>query len=183
MEINQLANIVNVRVSTIREHGAASRKLELVPIISDPILHRLLHRQFLVGHVSVPREIPARRPLERVPVAVRRRHATLQELTLLRAVSLPVNQPVSAKSKRSVCVLAWRVLAVRDFAWRVRFTVGGAAGLVEVVVGVEVEFGVVVVVVVRGDAWGVGGGGPDGDGGAAALPGAEEVRDDAEEDD
>ena len=185
MEINQPPNIINVRISTIREHGASSGELKLIPVIPDPILHRLLNRQLLVRHVSVPREIPARWPRERVLVPVRRRHAALQELALLRAVPLPVYQPVSAKSKRSVCVLAWRVLAVPGVAWRVCFTGSGAgAGLGEAVVRVKVEFSVVV----RGDiACGVdrGGGGDvlDGDGGASVLPDAEEVGDDAEEDD
>lgn len=180
MEINQPPNIVNVRISTIREHGASAGELKLIAVISDPILHRLLNRQLLVRHVGVPREIPARRPREGIFVAVRRRHAALQELALLRAVPLPVYQPVSAESKRSVGVLARRVLAVHRVAWRVSFT-GSGAGFVEAVVRVEVEFRVVVD---RGDiACGGGGGVLDGDGGAAVLPDAEEVGDDAEEDD
>lgn len=116
-EIDKPPNIIDIRIRTIRKHGPSARKPEPVLFVSDPILNRFLHRQFLVRHVSVPRQISARRPCKRVLVADRRRNSALQPLLLLlRAVSFPVYQPLPAEPQRSLGVLARRVLAVPRIA-------------------------------------------------------------------
>lgn len=92
-------------------------------------------------HVAVPRQIPAGRPLERVPVPVRRRNPALQLLLLLRrTMPLTVYQSIPCELKGPFLVLAGRVLAEADVAgWigfrRHRGTSIGIGG----VVGGEIE--------------------------------------------
>lgn len=96
-EIDQLANIINICSGTIREHGSPTGESETITIISNPILHGLLHSQFLVWYIGVPHQITAQRPFERVSVAVGSRYAALEKFILLWAVSFSVYQPVPAE--------------------------------------------------------------------------------------
>lgn len=83
-QIDQLPNIIDIRVSPVGEP-------EPVPLEPDPILDRFLHRQLLVRHIRVPRQILTRGPPKRVFVPVRGGYPAFQELRFGRAVSLPVD--------------------------------------------------------------------------------------------
>lgn len=76
-----------------------------------------------MGDVGEPGDVPAGRPREGIPVAVRWRHPAREGLTLLRvgAVSLPVHHPAALVPEGTLWVLAGGVLGV----------VGGAARDVE----------------------------------------------------
>lgn len=135
-------------------------------------------------HVGVPNRAAALRPPERHRVPVRRRNPALEELLLLRAMPLPVYQPVPLELERPGHVLAGGVLAEIGVAGREvddtrrRRRDGEVLGDV---VGLEVEVGRDVF----GD-WGAGDvGGEVGDcgggGAGGVLPDAYEVAECAED--
>lgn len=122
-QVDQFPDIVNVRVRTIRKHGAAARESEPVPVafVNDPILNRLLHRQLLVRHIGVPRQIPAHRPGEHRLVSVWGWHAAFEQLVVLGTMPLSVYEPVTIEFQRPLRILTRRVLAELQVAGRVSF--------------------------------------------------------------
>lgn len=109
-EIYQPGNIINVRISTIGEHGPTARELEPVFLEPDPILLLLLEGQPFMGHVSVPNVFSALRPAKRRRVAMWGWDTTPENLVGFRAVSLSVYQHASVELQGPFGVLAWRVL-------------------------------------------------------------------------
>lgn len=89
-EIDQFSDIINVCISTIREHGSTAGEKEPITVVTDPILHGLLNSEFTVRHVSKPSNVSASRPREGIPVAIRRRHPTSQSLIFQRTVPFPI---------------------------------------------------------------------------------------------
>lgn len=166
-KIDQLPDVVDVGASAVGEHGPAAGEPEPVALEPNPVLDRLLHRELPVRHVGVPRHVPARGPRERVLVAGWRRDPALDRLVPLGAMPLSEYQPPPVEPLGPLGVLARGVLAVVDAAWRVGLDVLAGRG----VTAADAER--------RGDAEL---GRVDGrDGGVP--PCAEEVRDEAEEED
>lgn len=192
-EIDELVDIVNISICTIREHGSASRESEMLPLVPNPFLVRLLNGELLVGHVRIPRQIPACRPLERYLVPMRRGHPALQLVPLLRAVPLPVYQPPAIEPQGPLWILTGRVLAVPCVAGRVQFDRGHVVRALLAVVGFKVERGGSVGMgchdihappsKVAGNSCRVGAAFPSIDDAAASWPRAEEVRGEEEADD
>lgn len=92
-------------------------------------------------NIGVPRQISTLRPSKRVPVAVGRRNAALEQFIMSWTVPLPVYQPVPLELQRSLGVLAGGVLAVLGVAGRVGFGgvgFGNVDAEVRVMVGVEI---------------------------------------------
>jgi hypothetical protein len=192
-ERDELADVVDVGCGAVREHGAAPGEAELVAVDADPVLHRLLDCELLVRHVGEPGDVAAGGPGERGAVALGRRHEAPQPLAVrLRAVALPVDQPLAREPERALHVLAGRVLGVFGGARVERAAARRGLRLHPlggVVRGEERREG--------GGVRGQGGardGGGDGDGGgagagggghgeAAVVPDAEEVGDGAEDGD
>ena len=139
-EINQLSDIVNVRISATWKHRTATRKPKPIILVPDPILVLLLNRKLRVRHIREPRHVTALRPPERRLVTVRRRNTTLQSFLPLGTMPLPVLQSSPRELQRSLGVFARRVLAQFSAARRERH--GGCLHrrwIVRVVVRVEVE--------------------------------------------
>jgi hypothetical protein len=134
VERDDLANVVDVGVGAVGEHGPAAGEPELVAVDADPVLHRLLDGKLLVRHVGEPGDVAAGGPRERGPVPARRGDEAPQPLPLRRrAVALPVHQPVPRVPQRPLHVLARGVLGVPDGARgvpprRCRRGGGGGAG-------------------------------------------------------
>jgi hypothetical protein len=184
VERDDLANVVDVGVGAVREHGPAAGEPELVAVDADPVLHRLLDGELPVRHVGEPGDVAAPRPRKRAAVPGRRRNEAPQELLGHGAVPLPVHQPVPRVPQRSRHVHARRVLRVlgRARAEPLRRLRRGGGGRVErgrVVRGEVAGVGVGVGAGGGGSRWGGrGGGAGDGAGGgyeAAVLPDANEV--------
>lgn len=110
-QIDQLSDIVDICIGTIRKHGSASGEPEPVLLEPDPILLLLLHRQLLMRHVGKPNGPSALRPPERNSVPVRCRNSTPQNLAGLRAVPLSVYQSFPIEPQRPPRVFTRRVLA------------------------------------------------------------------------
>lgn len=110
-EIDQFPDFINIRIRTTRKHGPATRESKPVPFVMNPILLLLLHGQLLVRHIRVPNRVSALRPPKWHLIPVGRRNPALEKLLLLRAMPLPVNQPLPFEFQRPRDVLARRVLA------------------------------------------------------------------------
>lgn len=117
-QINQLPNIINVGICTIRKHRPASGEPEPVSLEPDPILVFLFHRQMLVRHVSEPHRVPTLRPTERRLVTVGRWDSALEHLAGLRAVPLPVHQHIPVELQGPHGVLARGILGELGLAGR-----------------------------------------------------------------
>lgn len=92
-------------------------------------------------NIGVPRQISTLRPSKRVPVAVGRGNAALEQFIGSWTVPLPVYQPVPIELKRSLGVLAGGVFTVLGVAGKVGFGGVGFGNVdveVRVVVGVEI---------------------------------------------